>query len=101
MDDTPDETGDASPEVLEGFWYADSFRVGHNAFEFKVDCGHEDSGHEGPDNEVSTVYFRLITNPFNAQELFKLLGAGLLRYTDTFGAIDENGSPDPKPGARS
>lgn len=96
MNDSPEDTGDAGAEHIEGFWYADSFRVGHNAFEFKVDCGHE-----GPDNKVSTVYFRFITNPFNARELFRLLGAGLLRYADTFGALDENANAENKPGAQT
>ena len=95
MDEQHEEPKAASGERFEGLWYADSFRVGHNAFEFKLDCGHESS-----EDEVSTVYFRVIANPFNARELFKLLGAGLLRYADTFGAIDENGSGDVENGGR-
>lgn len=71
-----------------GHWYATSFDVGHNAFEFKVDCG-QDRG----DGEVATVYFRVIASPFGARELFRLLGAGLLRYTDAFGPIDDAGPP--------
>lgn len=67
-------------------WYADSFNVGHNAFEFNVDCGHD-----SPDGEVMTVYLRVIANPFNARELFRLLGAGLLRYADAYGPLDGNG----------
>jgi hypothetical protein len=69
---------------LVGRWYATSFEVGHNAFEFKVDCGQD-----SPDAEAMTLYFRVIASPFNARELFRLLGAGLLRYADTFGPIDE------------
>ncbi len=69
-------------------WYADTFAVGHNAFEFNVDCGHD-----GPDEEVVTVYTRIIASPFNARELFRLLGAGLLRYADTYGPINGSGSP--------
>lgn len=91
MADKPYDVGSAGGEQFQGIWYADSFRVGHNAFEFKVDCGHE-----SPTNEVSTVYFRFIANPFNARELFKLLGGGLLRYADAFGAIDENGTAETK-----
>lgn len=91
--EAPSEDGaDAGAVRIEGTWYADSFRVGHNAFEFKVDCGHND-----PDNEVSSVYFRFIANPFNARELFKLLGAGLLRYADAFGGIDDGAPIDPAP----
>jgi hypothetical protein len=69
---------------LAGHWYADRFRVGQNAFEFKVDCGHE-----SPDSEVTIVYFRVIANPAHARELFRQLGVGLLRYADAFGPIDE------------
>jgi hypothetical protein len=75
-----------------GPWYATSFEVGHNAFEFKVDCGHElkvDFGHDDPEGQVMTVYFRVIASPGNARELFRLLGAGLLRYADAFGPIDD------------
>jgi hypothetical protein len=70
---------------LAGQWYADRFRVGQNAFEFKVDCGHE------AEDEVSPVYFRVIANPANARELFRQLGLGLLRYMDRFGRIDDGG----------
>jgi hypothetical protein len=68
---------------LAGRWYASSFEVGHNAFEFKVDCGQDAS-----EDELVTVYFRIITNPFSARELFRLLGVGLLRYADAFGPIE-------------
>jgi hypothetical protein len=81
-DDSRDDRGD---RPIVGRWYANSFDVGHNAFEFKVDCGQQ-----GPD-EVMTVYFRVIASPFNARELFRLLGTGLLRYADTFGPIEDAG----------
>jgi hypothetical protein len=67
---------------LAGQWYADRFRIGQNAFEFKVDCGHEQEG------TVTPVYFRVIANPANARELFRQLGIGLLRYADRFGRDD-------------
>jgi len=83
---------DGNPEdpPLAGRWYADQFRIGHSAFEFKVDCGHESS-----DQDLTTVYLRLITNPSNARVLFRQLGAGLLHYADVFGPIveDDNGKP--------
>ena len=85
-DDGRDDRGD---RPLAGRWYANSFDVGHNAFEFKVDCGQE-----GPD-EVTTVYFRIIASPFNARELFRLLGTSLLRYADAFGPIEEPGEHPP------
>jgi hypothetical protein len=73
---------------LQGRWYADRFRIGQNAFEFKVDCGHESA-----DDEMTEVYFRVITNPASARALFRQLGIGLLHYADTFGPIDGNGEP--------
>lgn len=92
MDDERDDDAEGTnDESHEGSWYADRFKVGQNAFQFQVDCGHEH-----PDDELKTVYFRLIANPYNARELFRLLGVGLLRYRDTYGSIDENdanGSP--------
>lgn len=72
---------------LAGKWYADRFRVGQNAFEFKVDCGHERV--EG----MTPEYFRVIANPANARELFRQLGVGLLRYADRFGS-DDSGDGD-------
>lgn len=74
-------------------WYANSFAVGHNAFEFNVDCGHDTA-----DAEVMTVYLRVIASPFNARELFRLLGVGLLQYADAFGPIG-NGDPGARSGA--
>lgn len=73
--------------ALAGRWYADTFQVGHNAFEFKLDCGHDAEG------EVTTVYFRVLTNPSSARELFRLLGAALLQYADAFGPIGDRGRP--------
>ena len=70
-------------------WFADRFHVGQNAFEFRVDCGHD-----GAESERMTVYMRVITSPVNARELFRLLGAGLLNYADTFGPIDDDPGAD-------
>jgi hypothetical protein len=81
-DDGNEADRDDAP--LAGQWYADRFRIGQNAFEFKVDCGHE-----GPEKGIS-VYFRVIANPANARELFRQLGIGLLRYADRFGRIDDD-----------
>jgi hypothetical protein len=77
-----DDPADRGPV---GRWYASSFEVGHNAFEFSVDCGQD---------EFMTVFLRIITSPFNARELFRELGMSLLRYSDRFGPIDENGAPE-------
>lgn len=70
-----------------GRWYASSFEVGHNAFEFLVDCGQD---------EFMTVFFRIIANPFSARELFRQLGVSLLRYSDRFGPIEDKRSEDRK-----
>ena len=75
-------------------WYANSFAVGHNAFEVNVDCGHE-----AGDADVMTVYLRVIASPFNARELFRLLGVALLQYADTFGPIGDRDNGRPRSGA--
>jgi hypothetical protein len=79
-DDNPGQ----DDEDLVGKWYSDRFRVGHNAFEFKVDCGHEREG------GMASVFLRLIASPKNARELFRQLGVGLLRHSDRFGRDDDN-----------
>jgi hypothetical protein len=82
---------DIDGKLLDRSWTADSFDVGCNALQFKVDCGQDRSvpslspGH----GEVMTVYLRIITSPSLARELFRLLGAGLILYTDTYGPIPE------------
>ncbi|KGQ19385.1 hypothetical protein LF41_3035 [Lysobacter dokdonensis DS-58] len=76
---------------LAGEWYADRFRIGHNAFEFKVDCGHE------KENGMTPVYLRVIANPVNARELFRQLGVGLLRHADRFGRDDDPDGGDGGP----
>jgi hypothetical protein len=80
-----DNGADGDEAKLAGKWYADRFRIGQNAFEFKVDCGHDS------DPEGIPVYFRVIANPANARALFRQLGISLLRYADRFGLIDDDG----------
>ena len=79
--DTPDDNEADGP--LAGTWYADRFRVGRNAFEFKIDCGHEK-----PDEVLMAEYFRVIANPIHAQQLFRLLGTALVHYCDAYGVTD-------------
>jgi len=83
----PDGNGRPDDRAVVERWYAHSFAVGHNAFQFNVDCGHD-----SPNGEVMTVYLRVIASPFNARELFRLLGVGLLRYADAYGPIEGNGA---------
>ena len=80
-----DDHGDGSGRHLIIRWYADRFDVGLNAFEFLIDCGHE-----GPEHDIMSQYCRIIANPANAQQLFRLLGAALVRYADAYGSIDED-----------
>jgi hypothetical protein len=80
---TQSDDGSPGDGPVFGSWYANCFQVGQNAFEFKIDCGQD-----SPGDEVAIVYLRVITSPFNARELFRLLGVGLLRYADAFGPID-------------
>jgi hypothetical protein len=70
--------------VIKGTWHANTFDVGHSAFEFKLDCGQDQ---QRPDEESVTVYMRIIANPLGAQRLFRLLGQELIRYADSFGPI--------------
>ena len=87
-----DEPDPADLRTVVGRWFAESFKVGHNAFEFKVDCGRDEDG------EAQSVYFRVIANPANARELFRQLGLSLLRYADTYGPIDR---PTSQPGGEA
>lgn len=89
MTDEHNDGGVEDLSVLDGTWYADRFRVGHNAFEFKIDCGHENAG-----DQMRTVYFRVVANPLDARELFRLLGVAILRYSDAFGLIDADTAPE-------
>jgi hypothetical protein len=92
---TPDGIGANGPSA--GAWYADRFRVGQNAFEFKIDCGHETA-----EQEFMTEYLRLIANPVHAQQLFRLLGVALVRYCDAYGLIDiDTGAATARPRSES
>lgn len=83
MSQDPGNGDDGEDRRVTGRWYATSFDVGHNAFEFNVDCGQ--AGADG----VITVVVRVIASPHNARELFRQLGMSLIRYADTFGPIDD------------
>ncbi len=89
-----DEENDNRDDAVVQRWYANSFAVGHNAFEFNVDCGHDTE-----DANVMTLYLRVIASPFKARELFRLLGVGLLQYADAFGPIGNGGNARPRSGA--
>ena len=83
---------DDDKQEFDSVCTAHGFDVGWNALQFKVDC----SGTESParplrdPREVLKVYRRIIASPALARELFRLLGAGLISYTDSYGAIPQD-----------
>ncbi len=84
-----DETGGAHyREPLEGR-YANTFQVGHNAFEFVLDFGQANL----PD--TPRYHTRIITGPVSAKVLFAVLRESIERYEEAFGKIpdaaEENG----------
>jgi uncharacterized protein DUF3467 len=69
------------PDPLEGR-YANSFRIGHNAFEFLLDFGQV-----SPEHEEAQFHSRIITGPVFAKAFAKLLQDALSRYEQVFGVI--------------
>lgn len=65
--------------------YSNYFMVGHNAFEFLIDCGRS-----SPDSESVQVHTRIITSPPCAKALFELFRESIDRYESAFGAIAES-----------
>ena len=70
-------------EELEGR-YANSFKVGQNAFEFVIDFGQ--SYVEG---KRELFHTRIVSSPFYANVLLKILHDSIERYKKTFGIIPE------------
>lgn len=64
--------------------YANSFKVGHNAFEFVIEFGQR---HAGAGREH--MHTRIITGPEYAKALAVLLTRSLGRYEKAFGMIGE------------
>jgi len=67
--------------ILEGH-YANTFQVGHNAFEFLLDFGQV-----LPETENPRFHTRIITGPVYAKAFAEVLHEALLTYEATFGAI--------------
>ncbi len=70
--------------------YANCFEIGHNAFEFVIDCGQS-----YPDTTVANYHTRIVTNPVYAKALVNVLSGALDRYREQFGEIvdlDDSGS---------
>lgn len=68
------ETGD--PEAK----YANYFRVGHNVYEFVVDCGQAHG-------ERVTIHSRIVMAPGYVRELLKVLHQAIGEYEDRFGSL--------------
>ncbi len=64
--------------------YANCFDIGHNAFEFVIDCGQCYS-----DTEISCCHTRIITNPVYAEALMEALSEALMKYREKYGEISE------------
>ena len=68
-------------DQLEGR-YANYFEVGHNAFEFVLDCGQFYA-----EDQKAQLHTRIITGPVYARALLETLRGSIDRYEQTFGAI--------------
>jgi len=66
--------------------YANSFRVGYNAFEILLDFG-KVSGESG----TAKIQSRIITTPALAQALLSTLQQSLKEYQSGYGAISPEG----------
>lgn len=71
--------------------FANSFRIGHNAVQFVLDCG---EGYEGDANEE--YHTRIVTSPIYAKRLLETLQTSIATFEATFGVIqDDNDANDP------
>jgi hypothetical protein len=80
----------ASSRCQRAGQYANSFKVGHNAFEFVIEFGQR---HAGAGREHT--HTRIITGPEYAKALAALLTRSLGRYEKTFGLIGNRGRRRP------
>lgn len=78
---TEDRSGIDRGGYLEGR-YANYFEVGHNAFEFVLDCG-QTYGVDGPPR----FHTRLVIIPRHMLELLGLLGRSVAQYESAIGRI--------------
>ncbi|MDN3514400.1 MAG: DUF3467 domain-containing protein [Candidatus Brocadia sp.] len=68
---------------LEGR-YANAFKVGQNAFEIVIDFGQSYAEGKG-----GCFHTRIVSSPFYANILLKVLQDSIERYEQTFGSIPE------------
>jgi hypothetical protein len=80
------------PDPLEGR-YANSFQVGHNAFEFLLDFGQV-----APESEKTQVHTRIITSPVYAKAFSEVLKESVNQYEQTFGVIPKDSESSEKGG---
>ena len=62
--------------------YANCFKIGHNAFEFVIDCGQMTG--EGTGVRLTA---RILTNPRSAKSLYQTVQQVLEEYERSFGII--------------
>jgi hypothetical protein len=70
-----------NPNPLEGR-YANSFQIGHNAFEFVLDFGQM-----APESDQVQFHTRIITGPVYAKTFLGVLQESIDQYEQTFGTI--------------
>jgi hypothetical protein len=86
-DELPEFEGQVSARSSDAK-YANYFEIGHNAFEFLLDFGQLFSG-----DQAGRIHTRIITSPYEAKQLLKLLEASVRQYEDSFGSIPDE-SPE-------
>ncbi len=68
--------------------YANYFEVGHNAYEFLIDFGHD----EGIDGRGAERHTRIVTNPASARNLLDLLQRSVEQHERRYGNRPERPS---------
>ncbi|HEV2963952.1 MAG TPA: DUF3467 domain-containing protein [Candidatus Angelobacter sp.] len=71
--------------------YANFFSIGHNHFEFVLECGQFHEGSLEP-----AVHTRIVSTPAYAKMLSTLLAESLHRYEIEFGPIPDADSEEPQ-----
>ncbi len=66
--------------------YANHFQIGHNAFEFLIDCGQL-----LPEDEQAKLNVRIVTTPAYAKALLDVLQDAINQYEERFGSISADG----------
>ena len=64
--------------------YANYFKVGHNAFEFLIDCGQSFN-----ENEGAQIHTRIITSPVYAKALSDMLSRSVEQFEQYYGGIPQ------------